>query len=698
MKAARFVFSLFALFVSITVFAKDRFNPDTVQSGLYDMGKMWTFDYPPVDYLKQTYQFTPDSRWFDEVRLSALRFADYCSASFVSEDGLVMTNHHCARESGTAVQLPGEDFSNKGFYAKKLTDERKVEGLYVDQLQKIEDITALVQEAMDKNPGNKLAARDSALNRIAESYRLKPDWISLTVEPITFYNGGKYALYGYKRYNDVRLVFMPEVQLGFFGGDYDNFTYPRYALDCSFFRVYDENGKPLKTAHYFKFSPNGAQDNELVFVVGNPGTTRRLATIAELTYRRDVALPIVLRLLHNRSVALQEFNKIAQSDSIVNEIFSFENSFKAYSGELKQLSDDYNMARKTAFERKFKEATLADTSLKPQAGVWDSIAANVKAMQPLFARNFLFSGNPMVGGNIVDRAYALTTHAYFLQTGDSAKAHNYQMKIWGLDPIKHPELEQKYLEAFLLDCKTGLGDTSAFVKNTLNGKSPKESAAWLIKSTILLSKDSCDTLVGYSVPRLKAHNDPLLQMAFRMVSEYRAVSDRFKASQMRLAENRSQLGRILFDLYGTAIPPDATFSLRINDGLVRGYDYNGTKAPSKTTFSGMYDRYYSFNKQFPWNLPQRWLNPPAELLSIPVNFTSTNDIIGGNSGSPIINQNREVVGVVFDGNIESLSGSFILESTYNRAVSVHSAGMLGAMHHIYKAKRLENELLNGKIK
>jgi hypothetical protein len=265
------------------------------EPGLFDMGKMWTFDYAPVDYFRNTYHFTPDEKWFEEARLSALRFATYCSASFVSADGLVMTNHHCARASGAAVQKPGENFNEYGFYAQKLSDERKVEGLFVDQLARIEDITNRVQSAMAKetSEAGQLAMRDKEYAAIKEEYAQKTEWKGLELQTIQFYNGGKYSLYGFKRYNDVRLVFMPELHLGFFGGDYDNFTYPRYDLDCSFFRVYDDNGKPLKTEHYFKFSANGASEGEPVFVIGNPGTTLRLSTISDLEFRRDVLAPSI---------------------------------------------------------------------------------------------------------------------------------------------------------------------------------------------------------------------------------------------------------------------------------------------------------------------------------------------------------------------------------------------------------------------
>ena len=286
-------------------------------------------------YFQKTYNFKADEKWFDEARLASLRFADYCSASFVSANGLVMTNHHCARESGTGVARKGEDLNATGFFAKTAAEERKVEGLFVDQLVKIEDITKRVQDAMSSGSSEQaqLQAREQTFSTLKQEYGQKEGWKGLELQTIMFYNGGRYALYGFKRYTDVRLVFMPELQLGFFGGDYDNFTYPRYALDCSFFRVYD-NGKPLKTTHFFKFNPNGIRDGEPIFVIGNPGHTERLKTVAELEFDRDLQTPATIQLLRNRSAALQAYNVTAKNDSVLNEIFSYENSLKAYGGQL----------------------------------------------------------------------------------------------------------------------------------------------------------------------------------------------------------------------------------------------------------------------------------------------------------------------------------------------------------------------------
>lgn len=696
-KKTAFQFALILLLIfhlSISVKAQEKFNSDTVKAGLYDMGKMWTFDYPPVEYLKTTYGFAPDEKWFEETRLSALRFANYCSASFVSSNGLVMTNHHCARQSGVECQKPGENFLKDGFYAKKYTDERKVQGLYVDQLVKIEDITARVKDALDSDTSatGKIAARDAIYKKLIASYSKLDEWKGLELQTVQFYNGGKYSLYGFKRYNDIRLVFMPELFLGFFGGDFDNFTYPRYDLDCSFFRVYDEHGQPLKTTHYFKFNQTGAAENEPVFIVGNPGSTRRLSTVSDLEFNRDIVIPIMLKYYRNRSLALQEYNKDVKNDSIFNTIFGLENSFKAKKGELDGLLDPYIFARKAAFEKKFKKDALAHTSTANQLFLWDNInKANAEAAE-LYKTQFFFSPSNRLTGDIM--AFADFIEGYLIRKqANTPDADFYLKRIASLKPGKFMGIEERVLAVYLQELLTNFGSKDIFVEKALNGKTPAEAAKWLLATTKLTDPKIRTSLASNDTLFIQNFSDPLLDLAKISAERYLAVFAKYNATQANLFANKSSLGRLLFDLYGTTIPPDATFSLRINDGVVKGYDYNGTKAPSKTTFYGLYDRYFSFNKQYPWNLPEKWQNPPTALLPITMDFVTTNDIIGGNSGSPMINKNREIVGLVFDGNMESLPGGFIYIPDQNRSVGVQSTGMLGALKYIYKATRLENELL-----
>lgn len=663
---------------------------DSAKGGPADLGKMWTFDTPPTAYFQKTYNFTPDAKWFDETRLAALRFADYCSASFVSANGLVMTNHHCARESGTGAQRKGEDLNATGFYAKTLTEERKVDGLFVDQLVQIEDITSRVQAAMSQagSEADKLQAREKAFDDIKKEYETKPGWQNLQLQPITFYNGGRYALYGFKRYTDVRLVFMPELQLGFFGGDYDNFTYPRYALDCSFFRVYD-NGKPLQTTHFFKFNPNGIRDGEPIFVVGNPGRTERLKTVAELEFDRDLQTPATLELLKNRSKALQAYNATAKNDSILNEIFSYENSIKAISGQLAGLRDPYLMARKANFEKQFQAAAAAKNLPTDQLQTWKQLGDNTAKLRTLFKDATYLAPNDRTVGQLLPFAALLVQYGQLAaqRPQDAERARGLVVA----PVIKNKQIEEAYLAAHLAEAQAGLGNDDPYVKAALNGKTPAEAAAYLLKNTRLTDPEFIKE-VATRGGSINSSSDPMLVLARIGFPRYIQAAQQAQELSQQQEVLRGQLGRMLYTVYGAAVPPDATFSLRINDGVVKSYDYNGTKAPVITTFSGLYDRSYSFAGQAAWKLPERWKNPPVALLSQPMCFITTNDIIGGNSGSPMINKNREAVGLVFDGNIESLPGEFIFVPDANRSISVHAGGMIAAMRYIYKADRLVIEL------
>ncbi|QJD77808.1 S46 family peptidase [Spirosoma rhododendri] len=663
---------------------------DSAKGGPADLGKMWTFDAPPAAYFQKTYNFTPDAKWFDETRLAALRFADYCSASFVSANGLVMTNHHCARESGTGVQRKGEDLNKTGFYAKTLTEERKVDGLFVDQLVQIEDITGRVQTAMGQagSEEDKLQAREKAFDDIKKEYETKTGWQGLQLQTITFYNGGRYSLYGFKRYTDVRLVFMPELQLGFFGGDYDNFTYPRYALDCSFFRVYD-NGKPLKTTHFFKFNPSGVREGEPIFVVGNPGRTERLKTVAELEFDRDLQTPATLDLLKNRSKALQAYNTTVKNDSILNEIFSYENSIKAISGQLAGLRDPFLMARKANFEKQFQAAATAKNLPADQLQTWKQLADNTTKLRTLFKDATYLAPNDRTVGQLLPFAALLVQYGQLAaqRPQDAERARGLVVA----PVIKNRQIEEAYLAAHLAEAQAGLGNDDPYVKAALNGKTPAEAAAYLLKTTKLTDPEFIKDLAtrGGSI---NSSSEPLLALARIGFPRYIQAAQQAQALSQQQEVLRGQLGRMLYAVYGAAVPPDATFSLRINDGVVKSYDYNGTKAPVVTTFSGLYDRSYSFAGQAAWQLPDRWKTPPTALLKEPMCFITTNDIIGGNSGSPMINKNREAVGLVFDGNIESLPGEFIFVPDANRSISVHAGGMIAAMRYIYKADRLVTEL------
>ncbi len=693
---------------NISAQSNDWLGLDTIKAGKFDNGKMWTFEFPPMDYFKSEYGFQPSQQWFDDVRMAALRFANYCSASFVSEDGLVMTNHHCARQSVTQVtkEDEGEDLHATGFIAEKLEDERPVPGLYVEQLVLIKDVTDEVISEIEKgtNEAERVKLEKEIISKI-EKRESDASGLRCSVTPL--YNGGRYSLYGYKRYSDVRLVFAPEDQLGFFGGDPDNFTYPRYNLDCSFFRVYDEDGKPLKTNHFFKWSQNGAAVGEPVFVVGNPGNTDRLNTVAQLEFMRDVQYPRTLEFLTNMIEIYKENlrENPERKLQLQDMIFSLENSQKAFSGILKGLRDPILMQRKTDFERTFKSAVQSNSKLNSRYGnLWNQIAEIRNELRNIVNKNFALSKNRLLNPQYFNIASELIKIADELKKPEDERDELYkgeelENSLKALIPENFDSrFQNKLLEEKVNVLVKYLGNDDPIVKKFTGGKSGSEAVKYITSKTILMDLDKIRELVNSGAEAILNSDDPFIRFELETADLAKKYQKEVRDLVEKEESYNQQLGIALYEVYGTTIPPDATFTLRISDGVVEGFPYNGTVAPAITTFYGMYDRYYSFNKEYPWSLPERWKNPPADFdLSTPFNFVSTNDIIGGNSGSPVINKNAEIVGLAFDGNIQSLPGNFIFRTEENRTVSVHSKGMVEAIDKVYKLKRLSDELRSGKI-
>ena len=699
---------LVGFFMSFQVFAQSSnwMNLDTVKAGKFDNGKMWTFEYPPMDYFSQAYNFEPDEAWFEHVRMSALRFANYCSASFVSADGLVMTNHHCARQSITQVTQEGEDLNANGFIAQTLQDERPIPGLYVDQLVLFQDVTDEVIDEINKGTTDEERAKfeKDVISKIEER-EAAATGLEVAITPL--YNGGKYSLYGYKRYTDVRLVLAPEDQLGFFGGDPDNFTYPRFNLDCSFFRVYDENGDPLKTENFFKWSTNGAAVGEPVFVVGNPGNTDRLNTVAQLEYARDIQFPRTLSLLTNLSDMYKEMLKKDPSRrlELQDMIFSFDNSIKAYDGILDGLRDPVLMQRKKDFEKTFRAAVDADPEMKAKYGnLWDKIADSRKQLGEISNKNFALSMNRLSTPQYFFIADEVIAIAENLKLPESERDDLYVgEELDNTLATLFPEDFDAEMNNVLLENKINalymyLGADDPLVKKFTGGKQGKEAVEYILSNSKITNLEDVKNLLEDGPDEVLKGDDPFIY--FMMNSKDRAAEYSKKVNEIVEVESAysQQLGVAVFEVYGTSIPPDATFTLRLADGVVEGYPYNGTYAQPFTTFYGLYDRYYGQGKEFPWSLPERWTPPPADFdLATPFNFVSTNDIIGGNSGSPVINKNAEIVGLAFDGNIQSLPGNFIFRTEENRTVSVHSKGMWEVIDKVYKLKRLSAELKAGKI-
>ncbi|MBI9072176.1 MAG: S46 family peptidase [Melioribacteraceae bacterium] len=671
---------------------------DTVKAKKFDTGKMWTFDFPPVDYLDETYGFKPTEEWLEDVRLSALRYGGGCTASFVSADGLIMTNNHCARRVKTTLAEEGEDLMGNGFYAATLEEERKIPGLFVDQLVLIEDVTEKIHNAINEGETDteKIENKKKVIDDLITEYT---EETGLKCNVVTLFNGGKYSLYGVKRYEDIRLVFIPEESIGYFGGDFDNFTFPRYNLDCAFVRAYDEDGKPLKTENFFKFSTKDISEDDVIFTVGNPGRTSRLKTVAQLEYNRDVSY-------RNSATRLNSyFNKLESLKSVYPEkADEFEkikirigNGQKVYDNIYKGLIDPYLIARKRDFENKLKAEVKANPELNEKYGhVWDAIEKT---------RTELKDYDQKISAYSLSRFYS---PAYFNIAKDIieyVESDNYNQDSVNVfvDGLFAKEIDVPLdglkLELTIDNVIMNLGSENELVEKLFAGKSGKEAVDYMLSSSIITDKNALAVLVKKGKEEVFNSTDPFIYFIVNTKDELKKLTELSEEVNDTEDIYEDLLGRALYEVHGTTIPPDANFTLRLSDGTLKSFDYNGTRAQLKTTFYGLYNRYYGNDKVYPFELHERWLTNENELdKSVPFNFISTNDIVGGNSGSAIINKDAEVVGLAFDGNIKSIVGHFIYMPYNNRCVAVSALGMLEAFKSIYKADRLYNELVDGKLK
>ena len=665
-----------------------------------EFGTMWTFDAPPLAYWKAQYGFDADAAWLEHVRLSAVRIPG-CSASIVSNRGLVMTNHHCARACISAVSKPDSNYQALGFVAQTLQDERKCPGMTADQLQSIEDVTAQVRKAVTgTTTASMVSQRDSAIARIEQDCG---QGTGLLCQVVTFYQGGRYSLYRYRRYTDLRLVMAPEEEASFYGGDPDNFTFPRYDLDLSLVRIY-ENDAPLQATHFLKWSAAGAGDGELVFVVGNPGSTGRLLTLAQMAYLRDVTYPATLE---NYAVQLGAYRELSKPGEEArrryeNTIFGLENSQKAVRGYRSGLVDSAIMARKRVFERDFRAKIAARPDLNLKYGkAWLKIEAAQRELTA-FAKQARFQG--FGGSALLGLAGTLVRLPEQAKLSGDARLPAFRGE--GLERARAAilrsqqfdvEAEKLLLAAQLRLAQQALPATDPFLQAALGGRSPEVAAERLISGTKLGSVEARKALVEGGAAAIAASSDPLIVLA-RSINPI-ATRHAMRTAQLNatISANAELIGQAIFAAYGTSLPPDATFTLRISDGLVKGYPMNGTVAPYKTSFFGLYARSAEFDDQEPFKLAPRWKAARAQLdLTTPFDFVSTNDIIGGNSGSPVINRNGEVVGLIFDGNIESLPNRFIFTDEVARSVSVHSKGLTEALKKVYGAERIAAELEGGR--
>jgi len=661
-----------------------------------EFGTMWTFDAPPLAYWQKTYGFAPDQKWLDHVRLASVRLPN-CSASFVSANGLILTNHHCARGCTDAVSPKDSNYIETGFAAGNQADEKKCPGLYVDQLISIEPVTDRVRAAITgSTAAEQTSQRTAIVGRIQSECAQST---GLTCQVVSLYNGGMYSLYRYKRYSDLRLVMVPEEQIASFGGDPDNFTYPRYDLDMALLRAYDNNA-PFHPTDYLRWSANGAGDGEAVFVIGNPGSTGRLNTVAQMEFLRDIGYPATLAG-YNRALAVirqTEAQDTGAARRYQNQFFGLQNSFKAVTGYRAGLLDSSRMAKKRAFEADFRARINADPALRARYGSsWDEVAAAQHELATFNPQLRYYGFGPSTLLTLAGQTVRVATEA---AKPDAARLAAYRgamldaMKA-GVErdrPIDVP-YEKFTIAAQLRAAQQELPPTDPFIRVALAGRTPEAAAEALVSGTRIGDAAFRRSLVEGGAAAVAASNDPMIVLARAIDPLNRTVTARSDSLNAIIATNTEKIGQALFSIYGTSLPPDATFTLRISDGVVKGYPMNGTVAPYKTTFYGLYERANAFDFKDPFNLPQRWVTRKDRLnLATPFDFVTTNDIIGGNSGSPAINRNAELVGLIFDGNIENIPNRFLFTADTPRTIAVHSAGIIEAIRKMYDGSRIADEL------
>jgi V8-like Glu-specific endopeptidase len=697
MKKSKKRFFIFLSFLFLVIILTTLYAANDIS--ILDEG-MWTFDNPPRKILKEKYSFEINDEWLDHIRLSSVRFDDGGSGSFVSSNGLVMTNHHVAIGQLQKMSTSEHDYVTTGYYAKSPSEEIPSPDLTLNVLMSIDNVTARVKAAAqtDMSREEALAAMKAEMAKIEqESF----DATHLRSEVVTLYHGGEYWLYRYKKYTDVRLVFAPERQAAYFGGDYDNFTYPRYDLDIAFFRVY-EDGKHVNSTNYFKFNPIGASDGELVFVSGHPGSTDRLLAFSQLLFERDYYYPIRLAIIDRRIQALRDYSKVGkeQERRALVQIFSLENAKKAFTGEYYGLKNQELMLKKYAEENTLKNQIAQNPEWQHLYGdAWNTIETVVQKQTSFVKKQFF---RRFYGSKLTSFAINLVFYAIESKKPDNKRLDGFhdseldELKFYVLSPAPiYLDMEEANLVGMLQMSQAELGESDPFITNILNGKSIELTIKELIQNTKLTDLEYRKNLWDGGINAISNSTDPLIILARKLEPILREDIEWQKCNvESDLIEATEKIASARFAIFGKETYPDATFTLRLSFGVVKGYPMNGTIAPYKTTLFGLYDRSSSFDNLNEFNLPNRFWEYKDKLdLSTPVNFVSTNDIIGGNSGSPVINKNGDLVGIIFDGNIESLPGRFIYDDIKSRAVSVHSAYIIEALKNLYQAQSLVDEIL-----
>jgi len=658
---------------------------------------MWTFDDFPSKTVGTKYGFTPSQDWLDHVRLSSLRIAGGCSASFISPEGLVMTNHHCVVGCVEQISTPEQNLEENGYSAKTPAEEKKCPDFELDQLVEIRDVSKDVQGAMAGKTGDEankaLHAKEAELQQSCGSDR------SVRCDVVSLYHGGVYDLYRYKRYNDVRLVFAPEFSVAQFGGDPDNFNFPRFDYDIGVLRAY-EGDKPAITKDYLHWSANGTKDGDLVFVSGNPGGTFRELTEAQLAFERDVLYPNRIPEISERRGELEAFiaRGPQQAREASDDLFFLENGFKVYFGRQQALLDPQFFGTKVKEEQHLRAATAADAKLAAYLPAWDEIAQVQQVRSQLFVRNSLLNGSTFRSGLLGD-AVTLVRAASERTKPNRERLPGYtdqalvnvQQQLSAAAPV-YKDLEELSLALSFTVIRRDLGTDDAFVRKMLGKDSPEQLAHKLVNGTHLEDAKVREELYKGGQSAIDASTDPMIRFAASLNDELLAVRKNYEArvdAPTRAAAEK--IAKARFAVYGTSVDPDATFTLRLSYGTVKGFeDAEGKFVAPYTNIGGLFERATGAD---PYKLPESWLKTKSSLnLSVPMNLSTTNDTTGGNSGSPLIDKDANVVGLLFDGNIFSLGGDYGYDAAKNRSVCVDSRALLEGMRRVYHLDRIVDEI------
>ena len=671
---------------------------------------MWLFNAPPLKQLKEKYQFEPTPQWLEHLQESSVRFNSGGSGSFVSANGLVITNHHVGADTLQKMGDAQHNYLRDGFYAKTQAEEIKSTDLELNVLISIEDVTARVTGAVKAGMTSDQAsnARNAAIAGIEKESK---DKTGLRSDVVTLYQGGAYHLYRYKRYDDVRLVFAPEQQMAFFGGDPDNFEYPRYDLDICLFRVY-ENGQPAKIEHFLKFNSNGPNDGDLIFVSGSPGKTDRQLTLDELADTRDRYLPYVLSMFYRREVLESAYSarSFENARKAREDLFGDQNNRKRYDGYLAGLLDPQIWSALHAREQKLRDAIGRDPKLRSTLSAYDRIKrAQVEIAKNAPMYNYLEQERPVTVGYRGPRAASGNLFKYarlLLRAADESTKPNgeriptfresaresLELELFSTEPI-YDDYEILHLTDSLTDFSSRFGEKDPMVQKVLAEKSPHARAVELVTGTKLKDVAMRKDLYGKGAAALQAAHDPMIDLA-RMIDAPARQARKINDTQDEIKKQAySEIAKARFSIEGASKYPDATFTLRLSYGTVRGYEQDGKQVPAFTDFAGLYQRAAEHDNRPPFDLPKRWVEKKTNLnLATKFNFVSDADIIGGNSGSPVVNKSNEFVGIIFDGNIQSLVLDCIYTDTQARAVSVDSAAIIEALRKVYDASALADEL------